>query len=190
MTRMNRREALGALAAGTGGVLFAGRAEATLLRGLSLPALAQSSDHIVLATALESNAHWEVLGGRRRIVTDTRVRIDDVLGQSTPEDPELLVRTLGGSIGEVAALVFGEAMLSSDEPCVLFLVNQGAGVRRVNGMAQGHYPLAADARNVMRLLSSPRTPELVGNNKPFAVERLVGQPLSGARVLVREALRQ
>jgi hypothetical protein len=72
---------------------------------------------------------------------------------------------------------------------MLFLSNHdGGGIRRVVGMAQGHYPLERDASRVMRLRASPRMPELVGKAAPFAVHRLVGSELSRARTLVREAI--
>jgi len=185
---MKRRVFLGAVAAGFSGFAGIRSAEATLLRGLSLEQLSKGSDHIVLGTALDSSSHWEVLGGRRRIVTDTRVRVDDVIAQGVPADLELQVRTLGGTIGDVAALVYGEAQLSLNETCMLFLSNDGGGVRRVLGMAQGHYPLGRDASHVMRLQASPRMPELVGKGSPFAVHRLVGAELSQARTWVREAI--
>jgi hypothetical protein len=172
------------------GALASRKAQATLLRGLSLPMLAQGSDHIVLGTALDASAHYETIGGRRRIVTDTRVRLDDVVAKSAPADSELLVRTLGGTVGEIAALVFGEAQLNLGEPCLLFLVNGADAVRHVHGMAQGHYPMQLDAKRVMRLFASPRTPELTPNAAPLAVQRLVGQTVADARVLVREALKQ
>ncbi|MGC4088719.1 MAG: hypothetical protein QM756_12635 [Polyangiaceae bacterium] len=192
MTEMNRQSFLAAIAATTAGLTGEREAAATLLRGLSLEQLSKGSDHIVVGTALDASSHWEVLGGRRRIVTDIRVRVDDVVAQAAPSDIELQVRTLGGTIGDVAALVHGEAQLSLNEPCLLFLSNHdGGGVRRVFGMAQGHYPMQPDASQALRLLASPRMPELIGSKQAqslFAVRRLVGQEFSQARALVREAI--
>ncbi|MFZ5891455.1 MAG: hypothetical protein ACOY0T_10420 [Myxococcota bacterium] len=186
---MNRRAFLGAIAGSVAGISASREASATLLRGLSLEQLSKSSDHILVGTALEANSHWETVGGRRRIVTDTRVRVDDVVAQNAPADLELMVRTLGGTIGDVAALVYGEAQISLSTPCMLFLSNHNAGLRRVVGMAQGHYPLQRDTNSsAFRLLASPRMPELVGKASSFAVQRLVGRELSQARVLVREAI--
>jgi hypothetical protein len=83
-------------------------------------------------------------------------------------------------------MVFGEATLNLEERAVLFLAEQ-SGVQRVNGMAQGHYPLRLDAKKALRLAPSPRAPELVGKGD-LAVKRLTGQELTQARVLIREAL--
>lgn len=187
MVAVSRRVVLGAAALGFGELLLPGRAEATLLRGLSLEELSRSSERIVLGTALEAHSHWETLGGRRRIVTDTRVRVDEVLAKAAP-DSEVLVRTLGGTIGDLAALVHGEAVLSLDERCLLFLVDR-PGAHRVTGMSQGHYPLRPDGKKLMRLLPSPRAAELAGPTN-FAVRRLAGQELGRARTLIREALQK
>jgi hypothetical protein len=185
MFAVSRRVVLGAAALGLGELCLPKTAQATLVRGLSLEELARSSQLIVLGTALEASSHWETLGGRRRIVTDTRVRVDDVLDKGAPAS-EVLVRTLGGTVGDLAAMVFGEATLNLEERAVLFLAEQ-SGVQRVNGMAQGHYPLRLDAKKALRLAPSPRAPELVGKGD-LAVKRLTGQELTQARVLIREAL--
>lgn len=183
----SRRVLLGAAALGLGELCLPRLAQATLVRGLSLEELARSSQLIVLGTALEANSHWETLGGRRRIVTDTRVRVEDVLEKGAP-DSEVLVRTLGGTIGDIAALVHGEAVLNLEQRAVLFL-GEHAGAQRVTGMAQGHYPVLADAQKALRLTPSPRGAELVGNAN-LAVKRLSGLELGAARTLIREALRK
>jgi hypothetical protein len=179
---------LGAALGGLGALLLPRRAEASLFRGLSVAELSQLSELILVATPLDASSHWETLGGRQRIVTDTRVRVEDVLAKSIPTDGELLVRTLGGTVGERAALVYGEAALFLNRTSVLFMV-QSAGALRVTGMAQGHYPLFADASQTLRLTASPRAAELVGDAEP-AMRVLAGQELGRARTLIRAALDQ
>ena len=85
-------------------------------------------------------------------------------------------------------MVYGEAALFLNQTSVLFLV-QSAGALRVTGMAQGHYPLFADASKALRLTPSPRAPELVGEAEP-AMHVLAGQELGRARTLIRAALGQ
>jgi len=186
--RMSRRATLAAAASGLGGLFWPNRAEASLFRALSLTVLAQASELILLATPLSASSHWESLGGRQRIVTDTRVRVEDVLAKAVPASGELVVRTLGGTVGDRAALVYGEAALFLDQTSVLFL-GRDAGVARVTGMAQGHYPLYADSRQAVRLMQSPRAPELVGEDQP-AMHLLAGQELGRARALIQAALSQ
>lgn len=185
MFAVSRRVVLGAAALGFGELCLPRPAQATLFRGLTLEELSRTSQLIVLGTALEANSHWETLGGRRRIVTDTRVRVEDVLEKGSP-DSEVLVRTLGGTIGDIGALVPGEAVLNLDQRAVLFLSSQ-ANVQRVTGMAQGHYPMLVDAKKTWRLTPSPRSAELVGK-ADLAVKRLSGLELPQARALIREAL--
>ncbi len=187
-TTFGRRALLGAGACGLCALLLPRRAEASLFRGLSLLDLSQVSELILVATPLSASSHWETLGGRRRIVTDTRVRVEDVVAKSVPADGELLVRTLGGTVGERAALVYGEAALFLNQTSVLFMV-QSAGALRVTGMAQGHYPLLADPSQTLHLTPSPRAPELVGDAEP-AMHVLAGQELGHARALIRAALGQ
>ena len=179
---------LGVAACGLSELLLQSRAEASLFRGLSLADLSQLSELILVATPLAASSHWETLGGRRRIVTDTRVRVEDVVAKSIPTDGELVVRTLGGTVGDRAALVYGEAALFVNQTSVLFMV-QREGVQRVTGMAQGHYPLFADAEQALRLTQSPQAPELVGEAQP-AMHVLAGQELGRARALIRAALGQ
>jgi hypothetical protein len=179
---------LGVAACALSELLLQSRAQASLFRGLSLADLSQVSELILVATPLEASSHWETLGGRRRIVTDTRVRVEDVVAKAIPTDGELLVRTLGGTVGDRAALVYGEAALFLNQTSVLFMV-QSEGVLRVTGMAQGHYPLFADPSQMLRLTPSPRAPELLGDAEP-AMHVLAGQELGHARALIRAALGQ
>ena len=179
---------LGAAAAGVGCWLMGARAEASVVRGLSLEELSRTSDRILVGRALDGFSHWEKVGGRKRIVTDTRVRVEDVLAKGEPSDAEILVRTLGGSVGDLSALVHGEALLRNDERCVLFL-SEREQVHRVIGMAQGHYPVLPDVERIERLYRSPRNLELRGGQN-LAAQRLIGQKVSAARVLIQEALKR
>lgn len=187
---MNRRSFVRAAGAGTLVSLgLGGEAHATLVRGLTLEELAAESGRILVGRALDSSCQWVTIAGRRRIVTDTRVRVEDVLAKAAPADSEILVRTLGGSIGDVGALVHGEADLLLDESCVVFLRPVADGMHRIIGMAQGHYPVAPDVQRVPRLKRSPRSSEIVGGNRA-AIRRLVGLDIDTARRSIHEALKR
>lgn len=108
---------------------------------MSLAALARGSRGIVVVTALASESHFEDLGRRRRIVTDTRVRIEESLAKADGMERELVVRTLGGSVGRQGERVHGQVQWSLGNQSVAFLLQGPDGVHYVNGMAQGHYPL-------------------------------------------------
>jgi uncharacterized protein YggU (UPF0235/DUF167 family) len=180
-----RRAVLAAL--GGACVSFAARgAHATVMRGLSLTALVQRSDRIVIGVAVDAQASFVTLGGTRRIVTDVRVRVDEIVAKG-PANAELRVRVLGGRVGREAELVEGQAEMGLGAPCLLFLRAVSPELHWVNGMAQGHFPLEIGSSGATRLAASPRLPELL-QRTDCAVDRLVGQELEAARALVRGAL--
>lgn len=183
---VNRREVLGGLGAALACGVFPGVANATVVRGLTLEELAKRSAHVLVGTPLQSSCRYETIGGQRRIVTDTRLRIDDVVAKSAPSDSEVLVCTLGGVLDGVGELVHGEAELVLKERSVVFLRPRSDGLMFCQGMSQGHYPLLLEPqRSVLR--ASPKLPAFAAP-KGTAVERLRGRELREATALVREAL--
>jgi hypothetical protein len=135
MGSVSRRGFLLSIGSGVAVSAVGASASATVVRSLSLPALVQGSRRIVVVTALGSTSHYEELGRRRRIVTDTRVRVDEGIAKTDDLDSELMVRTLGGSVAGVGELVHGQAQLVLGEPCVMFLLQGPDGLHYVNGMA-------------------------------------------------------
>lgn len=166
-------------------LLSSGFAQATLLRGMPLFDLTRRSAHVVLVTALDSSCSWALLGGRRVIITETRARVEDVLARPAPASREIAVRTLGGVLDGRGQLVHGQAELSLGGTSVAFLTGAKDGTLWVTGMAQGHYPLVADARSSQVLSPSPHLPTLV-DFEHSGVHALVGRELTEAGRLVRE----
>lgn len=180
---MDRRGFVRALAAGAAGTLVGGSAQASLARAVGLDELTSRSEHVLLAEPLDASSVWEQIGRRRHIVTYTRVRALEVLAGSDPRQEELMLRTLGGRVGELGELVHGEAILTLGERSVLFVM-PADGALAVTAMAQGHYPLARDRAGLERLLRSPQARELVGE-AGAAVRRLPGLELREARSLLK-----
>jgi len=181
MGQVSRRGFLLGVASGAATGAISSTASATIVRALSLTSLVQTSRRIVVVTALAAESHFEDLGRRRRVVTDTRVSVEEVVAKGEGVDRELLVRTLGGSIGRLGELVHGQARLILGQPCALFLLQAPDGLHYVNGMAQGHYPVEQGAAR--RLARSPDLPEIL-NFDSSAVKALVGTELdvAGARI--------
>ena len=182
---LTRRSALGWLAVGALFAAFPGEARASVARALELPELVRQSERVVVATALQSESRWETVGRARRIVTYTRLRVDETIHGDASET-EIMVRTLGGKVGKVGQIVHGEALLLLHEPAVLFVGRAPDGIVGVAGMSQGHFPVRADANGTSRLFPSPRSFELQGA-KGSAVERLTNRTLPEARELVKKA---
>jgi hypothetical protein len=173
--------------AGTMAITLSGaRARASLARAVTLARLVRSSERAVVATAVDAHSRWETVGRKKRIVTYTRIRVDETLGG--PEDQELMVRTLGGQVGAVGQVVHGEAVLILGEPAILFLATDADATPLVTEMAQGHYPVRAANDGERRVFPSPRLSE-IDLGADSAVRQLVGRRLDDARSLVRKAWR-
>jgi len=159
-------------------------ARATLARGLTVRELVLHSARGVVVTPLEARCEWATFGRSEVIVTESRVRVEEALLGDAPA--ELLVRVLGGSVGEVGMRVDGQAELPLAKPCVLFLTAPERERAFVVGAAQGHYPLTVAEHAIQRLRASPRLPRLVQADGS-AVRALSGLTLGEARDLVRRA---
>jgi hypothetical protein len=149
--------------------------------------LVQRSQHVVLGEPLEAYSIWERIGSAKHIVTYTRVRTHELLAGRDPDHDELLVRTLGGQVGELGELVHGEARLSLGARGVLFVMPAGEALA-ITAMAQGHYPLRRE-QSIERLRRSPAAAELI-DEAGSAVERLPGLQVPEARELLKQAVRR
>jgi hypothetical protein len=183
---MKRRALLKGLGMAVVGTSLPHAAQATLVSGLTLAQLVTRSTHIVVLTALDASSLYADLSGHRRIVTDVRARVEDVLAKSSPQAPELTLRTLGGNIGHVGQLVLGQPVLSLGSSDVAFVKRGADGRYWFVGMAQGHYPLRGALREEPRLSHSTNLPE-IRDFAHSAVRRLSGSRLGAARQLVQEA---
>jgi len=166
---------------------FGGTARATLGPGLSVDELVLRSRHVFVGEALDAYSTWEHIGGRKHIVTYTRVKPTELFAGADPTERELLLRTLGGRVGDLGELVPGEAQIAPGQRSLLFAL-PFASALAVTAMAQGHYPLARDAAGVERLHRSPQAVEFRRDPRA-AVERLHGLDLSAARSLVKAVAR-
>jgi len=171
----------------TAALAFGRGAQATTARAVSLPELVRRSTRIARATALDSFARSEEIGGARHIVTYSRLRIDDSIHGPSGES-ETLVRTLGGRVGDVGEIVHGEAELTLNETSLVFLMLDSNGVELVTAMAQGHYPVTIDRAGTPRLQLSRNMPHLL-DPATSAAALLGGKPFTEARTLILGARR-
>jgi len=174
--------------AGAVGALIGRPAGATLSRALPVGELVARSHHVLLGEPLDSYCVWERIGNRKHIVTYTRVRAHELLGGADPKQDELMVRTLGGRVGELGELVHGEARLRLGARSVLFVMPAREALT-VTAMAQGHYPLVRDRSGSELLQRSPAAAEVL-DDPSSAVRRLPGLRVPEARALVQQAVRR
>ncbi len=156
---------------------------------MSIDELVEVSADVVVATAVEQKSRWEDLPAGKRIVTYTRLVVDESV--SGTGRSEIWVRTLGGKVGKIGQIVSGEAEISLDSRALFFLaeVDDGAGrggVTIVSGMAQGHFPID-ETGDEPRLKASPDAGLLLPRRGPAisAQEILVGRKLTEARGVIR-----
>jgi hypothetical protein len=166
--------------------LEARQAHGTLVRGLSLQALVARSERVIVLRPLESYSHYVTLGGRRSIVTDTRVAVEQVVAKQPPQQDELLIRTLGGRVGRIGEIVHGQAELEAGGLSLAFLKQDAQGAHWVMGMAQGHYPIEGPLTEGARLSASRNLPEIRDWNAS-AVRELTGKKLAAARSAIEQA---
>jgi hypothetical protein len=122
---------------------------ATQVEAMSLRDLVTSADHIVVATVIAQDAHYDDLD---RIVTDSTVRVEDTLYGVRSET--LVVRHIGGAVGDLGLTVAGEQGYPEGARMLLFLRTFDSGdagiVMRPVGMSQGEMPiLSGDAGEVV-----------------------------------------
>lgn len=125
-------------------LLFPSLALATQVEALSLRQLVGSADRIVVGTVVEQEAHYDDLD---RIVTDSTIRVEDTL--YGPRTETLVVRHIGGVVGELGLTVAGEAGYPEGARVLLFLRNFESGdagrVMRPVGMSQGEMQIRSTA---------------------------------------------
>lgn len=187
---MNRRQTLGLMGTLLATLSVPRLSRATTARAVNLTDLIARSTRIVRAMPLEGSARFEEIGDTRHIVTYTRLRVDELIFGS-PNEPEILVRTLGGHLDKLGEIVHGEAELAVNEACVVFLCTSSDGIDQVTEMAQGHYPLHSDASGTPRLTASRNMPHLIRGSSTAnaAVLQLPGLAPNDARDLIRGAQR-
>jgi hypothetical protein len=159
-----------------------------MARAVSLPQLVGLSQYALVGSATEAYSRWESAGSSRRIVTYVNIQVTQPIDGRPPPETSLMLRTLGGRVGDIGQLVHGEARFELGAPTVIFLTPDSDGVLGVTAMAQGHYPLSTQAGELARLRASPNMPSLT-ELRDSAVQRLVDKTVIEAESLVSEIMR-
>lgn len=136
LSRVSRRSALATAAFATLGALLAAprAARATVVVPLGRADLVNRSDLVVRATVLDQQSDWNA--DRSQIVTLTRLRVAGYLKGAGPA--ELVLRQFGGTVGQLASRVAGDARLEPGQDVFLFL-RRGEGVVFLTALAQAAY---------------------------------------------------
>jgi hypothetical protein len=150
--------------------------------------LVNMSEWVVVAEVTSARSHFETIGGARRLITDTTLQVTNAVTPNRSsrelESGTIVVRTLGGTVGDVAQVVLGEAVLPRGTSQLLFLDEGSDHQFRVSAMAQGQFPVAVDAQGQKRLRPSSGL-DVVVNAQQSAVHDLAGRTLEQAQSLVQ-----
>ena len=119
-------------------VLVPGDAQASVSIAVGYVALVKDADAVGVVTPVESKTVWE----EGRIVTYTRVKVDQGVAGDLGTGSEGWVRTLGGVVGKIGQLVDGEPVFTPQKPSLLFMRKwKTGGTWEVSARAQGQFPI-------------------------------------------------
>jgi len=139
------------------GVLVPTDAQASVSIAVAYDALVKDADSVGVVTPQESKSIWE----EGRIITYTRVKVDQGVAGELGTGGEGWIRTMGGVVGKIGQLVDGEPVLTTGKPALLFMrkFKQG-GTWEVSARAQGQYPVVQDDSNP----TSPKLRKVIRSN--------------------------
>ena len=116
-------------------------AHASVSIAVGYEALVKDADAIGVVTPVESKTVWE----EGRIVTYTRVKVDQGVAGDLGTGADGWVRTLGGVVGKIGQLVDGEPVFTANKSSLVFLRKwKSSGTWEVAARAQGQYPIVVD----------------------------------------------
>jgi len=123
--------------------LFAAQLCATSVIPMSVEQLTVSSSEVVRARALSSQSSWD--GEHAHIYTFTRFQSLETLKGSASS--EIVVRQMGGRVGNIEQRVSGVRRWNAGDESVLFLrpSEVGQGVMAVVGLFQGNFSVKRTA---------------------------------------------
>jgi hypothetical protein len=99
---------------------------------LTLAELAQGADVVVVGTVTSAHSAWS--GGR--LHTWCALTVDDAANRRVGES-ELVIRHLGGAVGDYVMLVPGTPAFAPGDRVLVFARAEGNGVYHTVGLAQG-----------------------------------------------------
>jgi hypothetical protein len=106
-----------------------------MVRGFTTGDMVRESQAVVRGVVANRQGVWNT--AHTRIYTDSQVRVIEVLAGDV-STPEITVRQIGGTVGDVSMTVAGVAPIQTGEEVLLFLRTDGERYYLV-GMAQGKF---------------------------------------------------
>lgn len=106
--------------------------------------LVSRADLVVQGRVLEVRSFWNK--EKTTIFSEARIQVEDaVVGKASPI---VIVRTVGGQVGDVRIELAGGPELKAGDRQLIFLKRQGDGALRILGGRQGQYRIRSNAQGI------------------------------------------
>lgn len=126
-------------------------ASATTIIPVSLTELSEKVDTIVAGVVRETHAYWD----EGRIYTDITVETMEFLKHPTSDRPrEIVIKTLGGQVGDMRMQVHGVPKLQVDEEAVFFLMKHNEDYA-IYGLHYGLCRIETNLQDTSQRVSGP-----------------------------------
>jgi hypothetical protein len=116
---------------------------ATTVNPPEFPRLVNGSDYVVRAVVKSVRAELTVLPNGRKIYTYVELDVQEVIAGSPPSP--LVLRLLGGKVGEDEMLLQGAPKFQVGDESILFVKGNGRMAFPLLGIMHGHYPIRKEA---------------------------------------------
>ncbi|MDB4994697.1 MAG: hypothetical protein JWM74_2129 [Myxococcaceae bacterium] len=147
-------------------------AAASSIEPLDVEALSARADRILVGHVDSVESHF-IAPGSRYIVTDVTLTTERSVLGGAPSN-HFVVRHLGGAVGKLGQLVYGEASYRVGETVILF-ASERQGAFFAVGMAQGVMHVYVDSAGIRRASSNGRPLDEVLDRARAAVAGRTGR---------------
>lgn len=131
--------------------------------------MVSDADAVAVVTPLDQRSVWE----DNRIVTYTRLKVEEGVAGQITNGTEVWVRTLGGAIGKIGQLVDGEPVFVQGKSSLVFARAYKPGTFTVVARAQGQFPVLVDPQTKRKSVAKNANCGLL-LPRPQAVQTTVG----------------
>jgi hypothetical protein len=159
-------------------------ARASLTRAMDLAELTTTAEQVVVADVTRVDSQWDP--GHRNIITTVAITVQESWKGTPPADGKMVLRQLGGSVGEIEMTVIGMPRFAVGDRALLFLQRAG-----VVGMGQGKRPLRWDEGSKCWLVDTGNAPDVVRIDAQGKIRHAAGpapESLDSLRTRVRALL--
>jgi hypothetical protein len=133
------------------GTMFPQTSTATSVRQLSDAELVRSSSSIIEGQVTGVRSEWNA--GRTQIYTIVTIRISNSLKGGAAAGEQVVLRLLGGRVGDTVAELVGGPKFAVDEDVIVFLDSGAVDLMPVTGLFQGKFTVATDPNSGARMVS-------------------------------------